>query len=52
MPGTSLQVFQTGFLFRHEELFSEDLAGPGPRAIGAREQPTIADATQLRLETP
>jgi len=30
MPGTSLQVFQTGFLFRHEELFSEDLAGPGP----------------------
>ena len=52
MPGTSLQVLQTGFLFRHEELFSEDLAAPGPRAIGARKQPAIPDATQLRLEAP
>lgn len=52
MPGTSLQVFQTGFLFSNEELFPEGLAGPGPGAIGAREQPTIAEATQLRLETP
>ncbi len=31
MPSTSLQVFQTGFLFRHEELFSKDLAGPESR---------------------
>jgi hypothetical protein len=45
-------MFQTGFLFRYEELFPEDLAGPRPRVIGAREQPTFADATQLRLETP
>jgi hypothetical protein len=52
MPGTSLQVFQAGFLFRHEELLSKDLARPRPRGIGAREQPTIADATHLHLETP
>jgi hypothetical protein len=52
MPGTSLQVLQPGFLFRYQQLLAENVAGPGPGAIGAREQPTISDSTQLRLETP
>ena len=47
-PGNDLDVVGLCLSSR----LPEDLAGPGLRTIGVREQPTLADAPHLRLEMP